>query len=88
MPTPSSKKLKDWCPRSRGALAAIVLLGSAARSALAEDSVAPVTGQQGWAVLQGVGIEALLGFLGSYLNVRVVAPLIAESLTILTREEN
>ncbi len=40
-------------------------------------AAANITGQQGWAVLQGVGIEALLGFLGSYLNVRVVAPLIA-----------
>jgi phospholipid/cholesterol/gamma-HCH transport system permease protein len=40
-------------------------------------AAANITGQQGFSVLQGVGIEALLGFLGSYLNVRVVAPLIA-----------
>jgi phospholipid/cholesterol/gamma-HCH transport system permease protein len=40
-------------------------------------AAANITGQQGWSVLQGVGIEALLGFLSGYLNVRVVAPLIA-----------
>lgn len=36
-----------------------------------------VTGQQGWNTLQGVGIEALLGFVSAFLNVRIVAPLIA-----------
>jgi len=36
-----------------------------------------ITGQQGWATLQRVGIEALLGFVSSFINVRIVAPLIA-----------
>jgi len=32
-----------------------------------------ITGQQGWATLQRVGIEALLGFVSSFINVRIVA---------------
>ncbi|MGV0656377.1 ABC transporter permease [Mycolicibacterium thermoresistibile] len=36
-----------------------------------------ITGQQGWDVLQSVGIEALMGFISAFINVRVVAPLIA-----------
>ena len=36
-----------------------------------------LTGQGGWDILQGIGIEALMGFLGAFVNVRIVAPLIA-----------
>lgn len=36
-----------------------------------------ITGQQGWNTLQNVGIEALLGFISAYINVRLTAPLIA-----------
>lgn len=38
---------------------------------------ATLTGQLGWNILQGVGLEALMGFLSAFVNVRVVAPLIA-----------
>lgn len=40
-------------------------------------AAAVITGQQGWNTLQGVGIEALMGFISAFINVRVVAPLIA-----------
>jgi phospholipid/cholesterol/gamma-HCH transport system permease protein len=36
-----------------------------------------LTGQQSWSALQSIGIEALMGFISAFLNVRVVAPLIA-----------
>jgi phospholipid/cholesterol/gamma-HCH transport system permease protein len=36
-----------------------------------------LAGQQGWATLHHAGVEALLGFLAGYLNVRVIAPLIS-----------
>jgi phospholipid/cholesterol/gamma-HCH transport system permease protein len=36
-----------------------------------------ITGQQGWATLQRVGIEAFMGFVSAFINVRIVAPLIA-----------
>jgi phospholipid/cholesterol/gamma-HCH transport system permease protein len=36
-----------------------------------------LTGQQGYATLHSVGVDALLGFLGGFINVRIGAPLIA-----------
>lgn len=62
---------------SLGTGALIMIGGTVVVVAFLVLAAANITGQQGWSVLQGVGIEALLGFLASYLNVRVVAPLMA-----------
>jgi phospholipid/cholesterol/gamma-HCH transport system permease protein len=69
--------LRAIAQMSLGTGALIMIGGTVVIVAILVLAAANITGQQGWAVLQGVGIEALLGFLGSYLNVRVVAPLIA-----------
>ena len=69
--------LRAIAQMSLGTGALIMIGGTVVIVALLVFAAANITGQQGFAVLQGVGIEALLGFLGSYLNVRVVAPLIA-----------
>jgi phospholipid/cholesterol/gamma-HCH transport system permease protein len=69
--------LRAIAQMSLGTGALIMIGGTVVIVGILVLAAANITGQQGWAVLQGVGIEALLGFLGSYLNVRVVAPLIA-----------
>lgn len=57
---------------------ALVLIGGAVVVvAFLVFAAGTLTGQQGWATLSSVGVEALLGFLAGFINVRVVAPLIA-----------
>ena len=67
--------LRAIAQMSLGTGALILIGGSVVIVGLLALIGATITGQQGFATLQGVGIEALLGFLGSYLNVRIVAPL-------------
>ena len=67
--------LRAIAQMSLGTGAMILIGGSVVIVGLLALIGATITGQQGFATLQGVGIEALLGFLGSYLNVRIVAPL-------------
>jgi phospholipid/cholesterol/gamma-HCH transport system permease protein len=69
--------LRAIAQMSLGTGALIMIGGTVVVVAVLVLAAANITGQQSWSVLQGVGIEALLGFIGSYLNVRVVAPLIA-----------
>jgi phospholipid/cholesterol/gamma-HCH transport system permease protein len=69
--------LRAIAQMSLGTGALIMIGGTVVIVGILVLAAANITGVQGFAVLQGVGIEALLGFLGSYLNVRVVAPLIA-----------
>ena len=57
---------------------ALVLIGGAvAVVAFLMFASGTLTGQQGWATLHQAGVEALLGFLAGYINVRVGAPLVS-----------
>jgi phospholipid/cholesterol/gamma-HCH transport system permease protein len=69
--------LRAIAQMSLGTGALILIGGSVVVVGLLVLAAGNIAGQQGFAVLQGVGIEALFGFLGSYLNVRVVVPVIA-----------
>jgi phospholipid/cholesterol/gamma-HCH transport system permease protein len=62
---------------SLGTGALVMIGGTVVIVAFLVLAAANITGQQGWATLQSVGIEALEGFVSAFINVRVVAPLIA-----------
>lgn len=62
---------------SMGTGALIMIGGSVVVVGFLVLAAGTLTGQSGFHTLQGLGIEALMGYLGAFINVRIVTPLIA-----------